>query len=65
MKKAQTVLLLVTVLLIFVTIASAQSVTCPIDDLSAIWTGRFEQDSGHTFNEYRCLRGHLFWVRIN
>lgn len=40
-------------------------VACPIDDLSSIWTGQVKYDSGHTFHQYKCLRGHLFWIRVS
>ena len=63
MKKAKALLLLVSILLIFVTMAIAQAVTCPMDGLNSLWTGRFKWQGSQTFDEYKCEKGHLFWVR--
>lgn len=45
---------------------AAQGVTCPIDDSSAIFTGKTRTDSatGKLLKEYKCNRNsHVFWAR--
>jgi len=38
--------------------------TCPVcDDNVCIWTGGVRHEYGHTFYQYRCPKGHLFWER--
>jgi hypothetical protein len=46
-------------------LALAASVTCPIDDLTATFTGQTHWESGDMFQQYRCPRAHVFWVRVN
>ena len=42
--------------------AYALGVSCPIDGMSMIVTGKTQSDSGKILQEYKCPRGHVQWV---
>lgn len=42
--------------------AYALGVSCPIDGMSMIFTGKTQSDSGKILQEYKCPRGHVQWV---
>ena len=42
--------------------AFAVSATCPIDNLSMMWTGKTRVEMGKMLYEVKCLNGHTSWV---
>lgn len=40
----------------------AQTVTCPIDKLSMMFTGTTKVEMGKMLYEHRCANGHTTWV---
>ena len=48
--------------LLFVAVAVAADVTCPIDDFAMYFTGKTKVVSGKMLLQYRCPSGHITWV---
>ena len=42
--------------------AFAVSATCPIDNLSMMWTGKTRVEMGKMLYEVKCVQGHTSWV---
>ena len=43
--------------------AQLANVVCPLDNLMCLFTGQTRFLNGLMFQEYRCTRGHSYWVR--
>lgn len=50
--------------LLAVACSAAYAASCPIDQSSAYFTGktRVDRATGKLLKEYKCARGHEFWV---
>lgn len=51
-----------TLLLVLAGLALAQGLTCAIDGLPMLITGRVRPGVNGMLREYRCARGHLAWA---
>lgn len=38
---------------------------CPVCSNPAGWTTKTKTENGRVFHEYRCVAGHVHWVRVN
>lgn len=47
---------------LFTSTAVAASVTCPIDNMSMIFTGKTRVEMGKMLYEYKCPTGHVTWI---
>jgi predicted RNA-binding Zn-ribbon protein involved in translation (DUF1610 family) len=65
MTKKAAVWICLAFVLAMATVALAAEVKCPTCGLTAVFTGRSHSDSGVLWNQYRCPRQHLFWVKAN
>ncbi len=58
-------------LLFFVVLAASlfasapRSSPCPACSNPAGWTTKTKTENGRVFYEYRCVVGHVHWVRVN
>ncbi len=63
------IFLVIAVLLLmfsFMVSVYAMGVTCPRCEMdNCIWTGNVSTDAWGMYNEYRCVNGHLFWIKCN
>ena len=54
---------LIAATVILASLALAQGLTCVIDYLPLIQTGQSRVVDGVLLHEYKCVRGHIYWVR--
>jgi ferric-dicitrate binding protein FerR (iron transport regulator) len=45
--------------------AALNTQTCPIDKTTMTATGETRQEDGKTLAEYKCEKGHVYWVAVD
>jgi hypothetical protein len=52
-------------LMLFGTFAALSTQICPIDKTTMTATGETRQENGKTLAEYRCEKGHTYWIAVD
>ncbi|HJV67653.1 hypothetical protein [Ideonella sp.] len=46
-------------------LATPNAQTCPIDMTPLTATGQTRQEEGRTLAEYKCEKGHVYWIAVD
>jgi len=65
MRKFTTCLSLAAALLLVGVPAAVEVQPCPIDKTTMTPTGNSRQEEGKTLAEYKCEKGHVYWIAVD
>lgn len=57
--------LLLSALVLAIGLGAVASQVCPVDKTPMTATGETRQEDGKTLAEYRCEKGHVYWIAVD
>lgn len=57
--------LLPAALVLVIGMGAVASQVCPVDKTPMTATGETRQEDGKTLAEYRCEKGHVYWIAVD